>query len=140
MGNNTFKELFKNNTFLTDISELWLSFGTEESCYESMFEGCTNLQYGLEDLPAEVLCKKCYKAMFKNCTKLTNTPTLSCRARFFATECFAHMFENCTSMEDVMYIDFSSDKAIMNNLYDNGSEMEAMYKGCTHLTTGYDSI
>jgi hypothetical protein len=67
-----------------------------------MFEGCTNLQYGLTSLPAGSLEKKSYKAMFKNCTKLTNTPTLVCDARQFATECFAHMFENCTSMEDVM--------------------------------------
>jgi hypothetical protein len=32
------------------------------------------------------------------------------------------------------------DATIMVDLYDNGSEMEAMYKGCTHLTTGYEYI
>ena len=137
---NTFKELFKNNIYLTDISEVAMPDVMTESACESMFEGCTNLQYGLTSLPAGSLGKKSYKAMFKNCTRLTNTPTLVCDATGFATECFAHMFENCTSMEDVMELDLSDHTNIMYDLYDNGSEMEAMYKGCTHLTTGYEYI
>ena len=84
---NTFRRLFYNNTKLTNASGLLLPATTlANSCYSSMFYGCTSLTTA-PVLPAEFLHPHCYSSMFFGCTKLK-----------FVT-CLATMIiiNNCTS-------------------------------------------
>ena len=46
---------------------------SKSNCYDSMFEGCTNLTSAPE-LPATTLTTDCYLGMFKGCTSLTTAP------------------------------------------------------------------
>ncbi|MCR5387168.1 MAG: leucine-rich repeat protein [Treponema sp.] len=66
-----------------------------ESCYSSMFEGCTSLTQA-PDLPATTLANSCYSYMFYGCTSLTQTPALP--ATTLAKNCYFDMFSGCTSL------------------------------------------
>lgn len=78
------KELFKGSAFIKDASALELPNTVRQSCYESMFENCTDLEIG-PTLPATTLANSCYKNMFKGCTKLNH---IVCNATdISATDC-----------------------------------------------------
>ena len=73
---NTFTYLFKDNTTLTDASELQLpATELQPSCYSYMFSGCSSLTAAPE-LPAETLAEGCYNSMVSDCTSLTAAPAL----------------------------------------------------------------
>ena len=62
--------LFYNDTNLEDVGELVLPATTlTTNCYESMFQGCTNL-YATPALPATSPVSNCYENMFRGCTNL----------------------------------------------------------------------
>lgn len=66
----TFKCLFYNCTGLTDASKLLLPATTlADSCYASMFYGCSSLTAAPE-LPATILAKDCYEQLFHTCSGL----------------------------------------------------------------------
>ena len=72
-GDDTFRELFKDNTHIRNHPEkaLLLPATTLTSdCYRSMFEGCTALTKA-PVLPAPELRQNCYQSMFEGCTNLT---------------------------------------------------------------------
>ena len=78
------KELFKGSAYIKDASELELPNTVRQSCYESMFENCTDLEIG-PTLPATTLANSCYKNMFKGCSKLNH---IVCNAiDIAATDC-----------------------------------------------------
>ena len=59
------------NTELEDVDGLvMLATTLTESCYESMFQGCTNL-ITAPFLPATAGATNCYKNMYNGCTNLT---------------------------------------------------------------------
>lgn len=69
---HTFRELFKDNTFIRNHpeKELLLPATTlTANCYRSMFEGCTALTKA-PVLPAAELRQNCYQSMFEGCTNL----------------------------------------------------------------------
>ena len=67
---------FKGSTGLKDASRLDLGdIAIADSCYYSMFDGCTNLTQA-PALPATTLADDCYNSMFYNCKSLTQAPAL----------------------------------------------------------------
>ena len=72
-----FKEAFENDTNLITASALTLPATTlAESCYNSMFSGCTGLT-AAPTLPATTLAEYCYSHMFYGCTGLTEITCLA---------------------------------------------------------------
>ena len=91
-----FQRLFYNNEYIVDASNLRLPYTTlAECCYQSMFEGCTNLTTAPQ-LPATTLESRCYNRMFQNCGFLVNAPQLP--ATTLASSCYESMFQNCGSL------------------------------------------
>ncbi len=66
-----------------------------ESCYESMFYECGELERA-PALPATTLASQCYTGMFMACYKLQNAPELP--AKELKEECYYSMFMACTSL------------------------------------------
>ena len=94
-----FRDLFSDNTTLTDASGLQLPATTlTNSCYSQMFQRCTNLTMAPE-LPATTLADECYKQMFQGCTSLTMAPELP--ATTLADECYYQMFYGCSNINSV---------------------------------------
>ena len=95
----TFKYLFYNNTKLTDASGLLLPATTlKESCYRSMFDGCTALA-AAPALPATQLAMHCYREMFNGCSALTAAPVLP--ATKLVMYCYFSMFNYCQNLATV---------------------------------------
>lgn len=96
LGNGVFKELFKNCLEMTNAENLVLPATTlVNSCYQSMFEGCTSLTTA-PTLPATTLTNFCYQEMFSGCTSLTTAPTLP--STTLANNCYYKMFYACSSL------------------------------------------
>ena len=155
-ANNAFQGAFKNCTWLRikEGKELKLSATTlTESCYESMFESCSNLTAGISIPATEMeLPKACFKAMFKN-TGLTSAPSINatsmgesaCESMF--NDCKAlttvpalsvsnmskkgcyQMFYNCTSLSSVS-LTISSLAAVASGNHEGCKEM---FYGCNSL-------
>ena len=97
-ANACFYGLFQECTALTDASGLQLILNNNEmaeSCYSSMFYGCTNLAAAPE-LPATTLADYCYNYMFSECTSLAHAPELP--ATTLADGCYSYMLSGCTSL------------------------------------------
>ena len=121
---NMFINLFYNNKFIVDASNLRLPYTTLASnCYSSMFSGCTSLTTAPE-LPATTLADYCYFGMFKGCTSLTTAPTLP--ATTLASDCYSYMLSGCTSLTTAPEL---SATTLAFECY--GS----MFEGCKSLTT-----
>ena len=112
--------LFKNNTTLTDASELLLPATTlTNACYQQMFDGCTNLTKAPK-LPAMTLADGCYAYMFSGCQLLTAAPKLP--ATELDISCYYCMFNGCTSLTSA-YV-----KAAYTGV---NAECASMFDGCT---------
>ena len=145
-----FNNLFSNNTYLVDASNLLLPATTladycyqnmfycctlltaapalpattlTECCYYQMFRGCTALT-AAPALPATTLAVNCYYNIFYGCTALTAAPTLS--ATTLANGCYVGMFTNCTSLTTAPALPATT---LANNCY------SSMFSKCTALTT-----
>ena len=119
-----FKELFRNNTMLSNVKNLILPATTlTDDCYGSMFWRCTSLTT-VPELPATTLAPHCYMTMFYYCTSLTVTPELP--ATTLADYCYHCMFQDCTSLTTAPEL---SATTLVHRCYDS------MFYGCTSLTT-----
>ena len=124
-ASNTFNSLFKDNTNLTDASNLQLPATTlAEYCYREMFKGCKKLA-SAPVLPATDLEKSCYYAMFYN-TALTTTPVLL--ATTLKDYCYMYMFSHCASLTETPHLAATS---LAKNCY------YAMFEQCTGLKKAY---
>ena len=87
---NMFRNLFFNNEYIVDASNLRLPYTTLAiNCYQQMFQGCTSLTTA-PALPATTLAETCYGNMFQGCTSLTTAPELP--AINLADSCYRYMF------------------------------------------------
>ena len=119
-----FSNLFLNCTTLQNAENLILPATTlRDSCYHSMFKGCTSLTAAPE-LPATTLVHSCYSYMFYGCTSLTTAPELP--ATTLANECYRSMFNGCTSLTTAPELPATT---LANYCYN------FMFYGCTSLTT-----
>ncbi len=74
---HNFAGLFFESTNLIDASDLVLpALILTESCYNSMFRGCSNLVYGPKLLPALDVPHDGYSSMFESCKKLIEGPEI----------------------------------------------------------------
>ena len=94
-GDGVFYELFRDQTGLVNANNLILPSTTSNSCYSSMFYGCSNLTAAPE-LPATTLGISCYRYMFVNCSNLTTAPALPVTT--LVNRCYEGMFMGCTSL------------------------------------------
>ena len=79
-------------------SDLYLPATTlTESCYNSMFSGCSSLTKA-PALPAATLAKECYVNMFNGCSSLTSAPALP--STTLAEGCYNGMFSGCSSLTE----------------------------------------
>ena len=125
---DTFKQLFENNIGLKDASGLLLPATTLiNSCYYSMFKGCTGLTAAPKELPATSLEKNCYYYMFSGCTSLTTVPE-ELPATTLKSYCYNNMFSGCTSLT-------ATPKLPATTLGDGC--YVSMFSGCTSLTKAY---
>ena len=109
---------------IRNVSSTFLPATTlADSCYYSMFQGCTSLTTAPE-LPATTLEERCYYFMFRDCKSLTTAPELP--ATTLANHCYQHMFQNCTSLTVVPELPATT---LSTGCYSN------MFYGCTSLTT-----
>lgn len=118
-------------------------YDKQVGCYESMFEGCTNLT-NIPDgfLPATIVGSNVYAAMFKDCTGLTNIPDGFLPATglkdtylqvYQNRGCYESMFEGCTGLTNI------PDGLLpgFTNTVNNSNSVRcyrSMFKGCTGLT------
>ena len=125
MGQNNFKELFKNNTKLISISDLSLPATTlANGCYYNMFSGCTSLTDTVAELPATTMANECYRGMFANCSSLT-TISFTLPAMVMADGCYRAMFGNCDALTDIPELPATTLAA---------SGYSFMFDGCDGLT------
>ena len=95
----TFVDLFSYCTGLTSAENLILPATTlEDSCYDSMFRGCTSLTTAPE-LPASTLADNCYRYMFYGCSSLTVAPELT--ATSLKRDCYGSMFYGCSNLNNI---------------------------------------
>ena len=121
---NMFGNLFYNNKFIVDASNLRLPYTTlANGCYLSMFGGCTSL-VNAPTLPATTLANYCYEHMFWGCKNLTTAPALPATA--LVIDCYRSMFEGCTSLTTAPELPTTS---LASGCY------EFMFQNCTSLTT-----
>ncbi len=120
--NYAFYNLFKNNTKVVSAENLSLSATTlANTCYSSMFEGCTSL-VNAPELPATTLANTCYSYMFRNCTSLVTAPELP--ATTLASSCYQFMFRNCTSLTTAPQLPATT---LTSGCYNS------MFSGCSNL-------
>ena len=124
----TFKQLFENNIGLKDASGLLLPATTLiNSCYYSMFKGCTGLTAAPKELPATSLDNNCYVFMFSGCSSLTTVPE-ELPATTLKSSCYYNMFSGCTSLTATPKLPATT---VGSNCY------ASMFSGCTSLTKAY---
>lgn len=100
VGNNSCANMFKGCTSLIKAPQLPAKT-LEARCYHSMFEGCKSLTE-TPQLPATTLADGCYDNMFTNCVSITKAPILP--AKTLAKECYSYMFQNCIALTEVPQI------------------------------------
>ena len=122
----TFRTLFKDQTALREADRLrFEAMSNSESCYQSMFAGCSNL-LSAPELPATTLGYSPYRTMFSGCTSLVKAPSIlpatklngwayaymfyyctslvnapELPAETLTTSCYYQMFGNCTSLKTI---------------------------------------
>jgi hypothetical protein len=122
--NSAFYQLFYNCTNIVNVSPNFLPATTlADSCYSSMFSGCTSLTTAPE-LPATTLTSYCYSSMFSGCTSLTTAPELP--ATTLVEGCYHGMFSGCTGLTTAPELPATT---LANYCYYD------MFSGCTGLTT-----
>ena len=97
-----------------------------ETCYQRMFENCTNLT-NIPELPAQTLKDYCYSNMFSGCTKLTKTGNVSWTNT--ASRCCEYMFMDCTGLINVSDTIFSDNVNLTRECY------WGMFQDCTNIYT-----
>ncbi len=95
MDNSCFKSMFKGCTGLTSAPEL-PSTELADSCYSSMFKGCTGITSAPE-LPSTELADSCYSSMFEGCTGLISA-SKNLPAKQMKEYCYFRMFKDCTNL------------------------------------------
>ena len=125
IGEESYKNMFKNCTNLTKAPRILAnSFTGMRSCV-GMFEDCTSLIQAPE-LPSMSLGTGCYQGMFRRCTSLTQAPELP--ATSMKNSCYSEMFRGCTSLEAIPTLPATS-MAV--------SCYAGMFRECTSITTAY---
>ena len=135
-----FYKLFAN-TRVVNANNLKLPATTlAESCYSSMFQGCTSLTSAPE-LPATTLAESCYSSMFQGCTSLTTAPELP--ATTLESYCYGYMFYNCTNLNYIKALFTRTPAPKYTDNWVNGVAASGTFvknSAATWTTTGVNDI
>ena len=123
LTDSCYESLFFGCTSLTTAPAILPATTLAVSCYSTMFSGCTSLTTAPAILPATTLAGSCYYYMFYDCTTLTTAPTLP--ATTLANNCYGYMFKNCTSLTTAPALPATT---LTNNCY------QSMFQNCGALT------
>ena len=123
-SNYVFANLFAGTPVVNAHYLLLNSEELTEGCYQSMFNGCTQLETAPKILPAKTLKLHCYQNMFQGCTALTTAPELM--ATTLENYCYQSMFYQCSSLTTAPELPVTT---LKTNCY------AYMFCGCTSLTT-----
>ena len=122
LTDSCYRSMFNGCTPLTTAPELPATT-LADSCYREMFRGCTSLTTA-PDLPVTTLTNYCYDSMFYGCSSLTTAPELP--ATTLTESCYYQMFYGCTSLTTAPVLPATT---LANYCY------QYMFHGCTALTT-----
>ena len=121
----TFKLLFKDQIALREADRLrFEAMSNSESCYQSMFNGCSNL-LSAPELPATKLGYSPYRSMFSGCTSLIKAPSIL-PAITIGPWAYPYMFNNCKSLVNAP--ELPAETLDISCYYQ-------MFYGCTSLKT-----
>ena len=121
----TFKALFKGQTALREADRLRFEvMSNSESCYQAMFNGCSNL-LSAPELPATTLGYSAYRSMFSQCISLIKAPSILPATKLLGWD-YAAMFYGCASLVNAPELPAET---LVDNCYYN------MFSGCTSLKT-----
>ena len=121
----TFKMLFKGQTALREADRLRFEVMTNsESCYQAMFNGCSNL-LSAPELPATTLAYSAYRSMFSQCISLIKAPSILPATKLSGWD-YAYMFYNCASLVNAPELPAET---LADGCY------YQMFSGCTSLKT-----
>ena len=95
LAESCYESMFENCTNLLQVPTI-LAEQVAENCCRAMFKGCTALVIPMENLLAIELADSCYREMFKDCTNLSATPVLM--GDKLADSCYREMFKNCVNL------------------------------------------
>ena len=123
LASNCYQSMFNGCTNLVNAPSVLPATTLASSCYYEMFEGCTGLTTAPE-LPATTLANHCYQTMFDGCTSLTSAPELP--ATTLASSCYGSMFYGCTKLVNAPTLPATT---LASSCY------YEMFRGCTSLTT-----
>lgn len=119
------RQLFYQQTALRSAENLrFEAMSNSESCYQSMFNGCSNL-LSAPELPATKLGYSPYRSMFSGCTSLIKAPSILPVTKLSGWD-YATMFYNCTSLVNAPEL---SAETLAGNCY------YQMFYNCTSLKT-----
>lgn len=117
------RQLFYQQTALRSAENLrFEAMSNSESCYQSMFNGCSNL-LSAPELPATKLGYSPYRSMFSGCTSLIKAPSILPAITIVAWA-YGSMFNGCTSLVNAPLLPAET---LVNNCY------YYMFRGCTSL-------
>ena len=122
MAESCYESMFSGCTSLIQAPALPATT-LANGCYRYMFEGCTSLTKAPNELPATTLARECYLNMFIGCTSLTQAPALP--ATTLATGCYVRMFGGCSSLTQAPALPATT---LVPSCYSD------MFSGCTSLT------
>lgn len=94
--NSMFNDWFKDVNVI-DATNLVIPYQNLESAVcANMFEKCKTLVYPPSILPSLVLSESCYLSMFSGCTSLEEAPVLPAKSLVY--QCYMNMFSGCSSI------------------------------------------
>lgn len=99
----------------------------KRSCYERMFDGCTNLT-SAPVLPATRLAFSCYNGMFYGCTSLTTAPVLPARPSGSVNNCYSFMFRDCRNLNTITCLATNTSSMYYSNWVQGVSSTGTFYK------------
>ena len=142
---SVFDSMFQYCKYLVKLPELPVTT-LADSCYSSMFNGCTGLTTIPNNLlPATTLTNGCYESMFNGCTGLTTIPKLP--ATTLKSVCYNSMFWNCASLVETpegwyLPAQTTASFSCMNMFYSCSKlhKMAVSYSGTIDSTNWWDFL
>ncbi len=120
LANSCYYSLFEGCTSLVNPPALPAT-EMKPNCYRALFARCTSL-VNAPELPATTLADGCYRSLFEGCDKIVNAPELP--ATTLATDCYIYLFKSCTSLVNAPALPATT---LAANCY------KALFASCTSL-------
>lgn len=98
LAESCYARMFSGCTGLKEAPELPATT-VARLCYDRMFMTCTGLTKGPSILPAKKLAESCYVSLFHGCSNLVEAPILP--ATTLANNCYQNIFRSCAVLNSI---------------------------------------